>query len=76
MRTTVYITDHCKSCADLIGIIESGKGGYGLLNLEIINIEENPNREISIVPALCFEGELVAYGMEDIVKKLNELSMK
>ncbi len=72
MDIIVYIRNNCVSCRELIRILRSDKNKYGVLNLKIISIETSPNSKISIVPALCFDDELIAYGKEDIVKKLKE----
>ena len=69
MDYTLYISNHCISCNEVIEYFESNK-----IDIKITNVGSHPNlnRTIFITPALCNTQSVLAYGKEDIIKVLEK----
>lgn len=64
MKYTVYIRNNCKVCDKVLNYLESHKFNFKLVNLDSDKSDSANN--IFIVPALCKNHKLLAYG-QDIV---------
>lgn len=72
MSYTVYISDHCTDCANVIDYIQGENIACEILNIDDTDQELPMN--IFIIPALAQGEKLLAYGEKDIIKKLAKVS--
>ena len=69
MKYTLYISNHCTACNEVLEYLESKK-----IECTVTNVGSHPNlnRTIFITPALCNADSVLAYGKEDIVREVNK----